>query len=136
MRKQLTVGSLIPGRSDVQMSSPAPVPVQPQMSVKKTDRSPARPQSEQKHVQVKQRSQTLPVRYAPSQTLLQAALTQAQPIAYKCQQGHCGKCSVQILAGASLLDTPTGQEKEKLGEKLATGYRLACQSTFRSSIPT
>ncbi|NRR03602.1 (2Fe-2S)-binding protein [Brevibacillus sp. RS1.1] len=136
MRKQLTVGSLIPGRSDVQMSSPAPVPVQPQTSVKKTEISPARPQSEQKLVQVKQRSQTLPVRYTPSQTLLQAALTQAQPIAYKCQQGHCGKCSVQILAGASLLDTPTGQEKAKLGEKLATGYRLACQSTFRSSIPT
>ncbi|BAH46512.1 hypothetical protein BBR47_55350 [Brevibacillus brevis NBRC 100599] len=136
MRKQLTVGSLIPGRSDVQMSSPAPVPVHPQTSVKKTDRSPVRPQSEQKLVQVKQRSQTMPVRYTPSQTLLQAALTQAQPIAYKCQQGHCGKCSVQIVAGASLLDTPTGQEKAKLGEKLATGYRLACQSTFRSSIPT
>lgn len=136
MRKQLTVGSLIPGRSDVQMSSPAPVPVQPQTSVKKTEMSPARPQSEQKLVQVKQRSQTMPVRYTPSQTLLQAALTQAQPIAYKCQQGHCGKCSVQIVAGASLLDTPTGQEKAKLGEKLATGYRLACQSTFCSSIPT
>ncbi|NQF13428.1 (2Fe-2S)-binding protein [Brevibacillus sp. HB1.3] len=136
MRKQLTVGSLIPGRSDVLMSSPAPVPVQPQTSVKKTEISPARPQSEQKLVQVKQRSQTMPVRYTPSQTLLQAALTQAQPIAYKCQQGHCGKCSVQIVAGASLLDTPTEQEKAKLGEKLATGYRLACQSTFRSSIPT
>ncbi|WJQ81264.1 2Fe-2S iron-sulfur cluster-binding protein [Brevibacillus brevis] len=136
MRKQLTVGSLIPGRSDVQMSSPAPVPVHPQTSVKKTDKSPVRPQSKQKLVQVKQRSQTMPVRYTPSQTLLQAALTQAQPIAYKCQQGHCGKCSVQIVAGASLLDTPTGQEKTKLGEKLATGYRLACQSTFRSSIPT
>ncbi|CAI9003123.1 Ferredoxin [Brevibacillus sp. IT-7CA2] len=136
MRKQLTVGSLIPGRSDVQMSSPAPVPVHTHTSLKKTELSPARPKSEQKHVQVKQRSQTMPVRYTPSQTLLQAALTQDQPIAYKCQQGHCGKCSVQIVAGASLLDTPTGQEKAKLGEKLATGYRLACQSTFRSSIPT
>ncbi|MCM3143574.1 2Fe-2S iron-sulfur cluster-binding protein [Brevibacillus sp. MER 51] len=134
MRKQLTVGSLIPGRSDVQMSSPAPVPVHTHTSLKKTD--PARPQSEQKLVQVKQRSQTMPVRYIPSETLLQAALTQDQPIAYKCQQGHCGKCSVQIVAGASLLETPTGQEKAKLGEKLATGYRLACQSTFRSSIPT
>ncbi|UKL00846.1 2Fe-2S iron-sulfur cluster-binding protein [Brevibacillus brevis] len=134
MRKQLTVGSLIPGRSDVQMSSPAPVPMHTHTSLKKTD--PARPQSEQKLVQVKQRSQTMPVRYTPSETLLQAALTQDLPIAYKCQQGHCGKCSVQIVAGASLLDTPTGQEKAKLGEKLATGYRLACQSTFRSSIPT
>ncbi|GEC91443.1 2Fe-2S iron-sulfur cluster-binding protein [Brevibacillus brevis] len=134
MRKQLTVGSLIPGRSDVQMSSPAPVPVH--ASLKKAELNTTRPQSEQKLVQVKQRSQTMPVRYTPSETLLQAAITQEQPIAYKCQQGHCGKCSVQIVAGASLLDTPSGQEKAKLGEKLTTGYRLACQSTFRSSIPT
>ncbi|TQK62925.1 2Fe-2S iron-sulfur cluster protein [Brevibacillus sp. AG162] len=134
MRKQLTVGSLIPGRSDVQMSSPAPVPVH--TSLKKAGLNTTRPQSEQKLVQAKQRSQTMPVRYTPSETLLQAAITQDQPIAYKCQQGHCGKCSVQIVAGASLLDTPSGQEKAKLGEKLATGYRLACQSTFRSSIPT
>ncbi|MFS0557589.1 2Fe-2S iron-sulfur cluster-binding protein [Brevibacillus sp. 179-C9.3 HS] len=130
MRKQLTVGSLISGRTDVQMSSPAPVLVN--TALKKSNASSARPKTEQKLVQLKQRSQTMQVQYAPCQTLLQAALTQDQPIAYKCQQGHCGKCSVQIIAGESLLDTPTGQEKAKLGEKLATGYRLACQSTFRS----
>lgn len=130
MRKQLTVGSLIPGRSTVQMANPAPV----YTALKTTDTSPAPSKTKPQQVQAKQRGQTFDITYTPGVTLLQAALTQDQPIAYKCQQGHCGKCSVQIVAGKSLLDVPTGQEKTKLGDKIATGYRLACQSTFCSSI--
>ena len=137
MRKQLTVGSLLPARPIMQAASPAPVTVKqpPQAQAPSTRFSPPVPQgkTEKKQVQVKQRDQSFSVSVAPCQTLLEAALAQGQPIAYKCQQGYCGKCSVQVTAGAQWLGAPTLPEQTKLGSQLATGYRLACQSTFPSS---
>lgn len=137
MRKQLTVGSLLPTRTTMQAASPAPVTVkqQSQAQAPSTRFSSPVPQvkTEKKQVQVKQRDQSFSVQLAPCQTLLEAALAQGLPIAYKCQQGYCGKCTVQVTAGAQWLGAPTIPEQTKLGKNLASGYRLACQSTFPSS---
>jgi ferredoxin len=127
MRKGLTVGSLIPGQSVPRASSerpsqhlqhdqPAPLLVAKGMT--------------QRTVRVKQRDQEHLIHLIPGVTLLEAALAQKENLAYKCQQGHCGKCTVQIISGVSLLGSPTEQEREKLGSKLAMGYRLACQSAL------
>ncbi|WP_103104697.1 2Fe-2S iron-sulfur cluster-binding protein [Brevibacillus reuszeri] len=137
MRKQLTVGSLLPTRPSVQTASPVPAskePVPQTQTAFTRSTPPVRPgKTDLNQVQVKQKGQSFSVRYAPCQTLLAAALAQGQNIAYKCQQGSCGKCSVQVLHGDFLLDAPGVQEKTTLDKKLASGYRLACQSTFRST---
>ncbi|EJL47245.1 MULTISPECIES: 2Fe-2S iron-sulfur cluster-binding protein [Brevibacillus] len=139
MRKQLTVGSLIAGRSPVQTPAPTPVSGNMPETTRRAgsfSRLQTKPQTtiKRKQVTVKQHDQTISVEQAPCQTLLQAALAQGQPLSYKCRQGYCGKCRVLVVSGTSLLDAPTKQESEKLDQKLASGYRLACQSTFRSTI--
>lgn len=132
MRKPLTVGSLIPGRSIPTDTQTTPIHTSSVPVVKQTaSRSTAQQQNEQ-HVRVKQRDQVFQIRAVPRETLLSAALAQGQTIEYKCQQGHCGKCTVQLIEGDSCLSSPGNPEKEKLGNKLSQGYRLACQSTFRS----
>ncbi|KZE49402.1 ferredoxin [Brevibacillus parabrevis] len=143
MRKQLTVGSLIAGRSPVQQLVYTPVHTNLPESGKQADsRFFAKPNKQnrpiptakarQKQVQIKQNSRAFTIGQAPYQTLLQAAQAQGQSISYKCQQGYCGKCSVMVVSGNDLLTAPTRQEHEKLDKKLSAGYRLACQSTFRS----
>ncbi|MDF2680727.1 MAG: hypothetical protein K0R47_1917 [Brevibacillus sp.] len=135
MRKQLTVGSLITGRSVPPHTQTTPIHTKAAaLANRTTSRSTARLQGEQVSVRVKQRDQVFQVHAVPRETLLSAALAQGHPLAYKCQQGHCGKCSVQLMEGSSCLSSPTDQEQEKLGSKLTQGYRLACQSTFRSTI--
>ncbi|MGG1658908.1 2Fe-2S iron-sulfur cluster-binding protein [Brevibacillus sp. NRS-1366] len=138
MRKQLTVGSLLPTRAAIQTASPTPVSMEPvpQTQVPTTPFSPVPARQwemEKKQVQVKQREQSFSIPFAPCQTLLEAALAKGQPISYKCQEGYCGKCSVQVTSGDEWLDKPTLQEQTKLGKNLAAGYRLACQSRFRST---
>lgn len=131
MRKPLTVGSLIAGRSIPAPTQTTPIHTSPMPVAKKpVSSSASRPPREQQ-VRVKQRDQVFQVRAVPRETLLSAALAQGQTIEYKCQQGHCGKCTVQLIEGSSRLSSPGAQEKEKLGSKLSQGYRLACQSTFR-----
>ncbi|MFD2368510.1 2Fe-2S iron-sulfur cluster binding domain-containing protein [Brevibacillus sp. GCM10020057] len=83
-------------------------------------------------VRIRQNGREYDVRCVPDQTLLTAALSQGAALTYKCLQGECGKCSVQLLAGSSALRSPGAKEREKLGDKLALGYRLACQSSFSS----
>jgi ferredoxin len=143
MRKQLTVGSLIAGRSPVQQPVYTPVHTNlPELGKQADSRVFAKPNKQNrpiptakarhKQVQIKQNSRTFTIGQAPCQTLLQAAQTQGQSLSYKCQQGYCGKCSVLVVSGNDLLTAPTRQEHEKLDKKLAAGYRLACQSAFRS----
>lgn len=136
MRKPLTVGSLIAGRTGSVPMQTAPLPVKaeapkPQMA----SRPVARPQESTPVVRVRQNGRQFAVKAVPSQTLLSAALAQGANLAYKCQQGSCGKCTVQLLAGGTCLAAPTTQEQDRLGGKLVQGYRLACQSSFRSTIP-
>jgi ferredoxin len=134
MRKQLTVGSLMTGRPQANITRSESSPVPSQSPSRPRLARPSHPETFNQTVRVKQRDQEYDVRYASCQTLLQAAIEQGQPLAYKCQQGYCGKCSVQLITGSSLLAPPTNQEQEKLGSKLSQGYRLACQSSFRSTI--
>jgi uncharacterized 2Fe-2S/4Fe-4S cluster protein (DUF4445 family) len=47
--------------------------------------------------------------------------------------GLCGKCVVRVLKGAELLSPPTEAEREWLGEKLESGFRLACQAFLRQA---
>lgn len=132
MRKPLTVGSLISSRSIPAHTQATPVHTSSAPVSRKTAGSSAARLQKEQHVRVKQRDQVFQVRAVPRETLLSAALAQGQTIEYKCQQGHCGKCTVQMIEGSSCLASPGAQEKEKLGSKLGQGYRLACQSTFRS----
>lgn len=141
MHKQLTVGSLIPGRTSSPVTTPAPHHTESTA----TPRLPARGQSAGRArtaanaqqasplVRIRQRGREYEVRSVPAQTLLTAALSQGVPLAYKCLQGDCGRCTVQLLAGSLALREPGDKEREKLGDKLAQGYRLACQSSFPPS---
>lgn len=122
MRKGLTVGSLIPGKTRT-VASELPSHHDKTAAVAKTNANP-------RMVRVKQRNQEHSIPFVPGATLLDAALQQKEELAYKCQQGHCGKCTVQVISGISLLGSPTEQEWTKLGSKIAMGYRLACQTTF------
>lgn len=123
MRKGLTVGSLIPGKIGTTAASRLPSYQDQTIAVAKTNAKP-------RIVRVKQRNQEHSIPFLTGATLLDAALQQKKDLAYKCQQGHCGKCTVQVISGISLLGAPTEQERTKLGSKIAMGYRLACQTTF------
>ncbi|HVL77373.1 MAG TPA: 2Fe-2S iron-sulfur cluster-binding protein, partial [Noviherbaspirillum sp.] len=46
---------------------------------------------------------------------------------YGCGMGKCTKCACIVLAGGENLPAPNWKEKKRLGERLAQGYRLACQ---------
>lgn len=49
-------------------------------------------------------------------------------LSYECGMGKCAKCACKILGGAEHLPAPNWKEKKQLGEeRLAEGYRLACQ---------
>jgi len=46
---------------------------------------------------------------------------------YKCGMGKCGTCAARVLAGGEALGEPGWKERERLGERLAQGWRLMCQ---------
>jgi 2Fe-2S ferredoxin len=118
MRKPLTVGSLIPGRN----SSPPLPAVKP---------SPNR--SEEKPViRLLQNDREYQIQLIAGQLLLEAALSQLQPLRYKCKKGSCGQCAVQLLSGSRFLSPPSRAERKKLGSSLNEGYRLACQAAIQS----
>jgi ferredoxin len=48
-------------------------------------------------------------------------------LTYGCGMGKCGKCASRIIAGAKHLPDPNWKENERLGDKIAAGYRLVCQ---------
>lgn len=79
-------------------------------------------------VVLQQGNNTLVVSPNPNHTLLDSALMQKQPIAYKCKRGTCGQCTVRVLEGGHLLSPPNTQEQKKLNQKLSDHYRLACQA--------
>jgi len=119
MRKPLTVGSLIPGRQA------------PPVSLSNHRSSPSRSCQPEAMIRLKQNDTVFAIRPQAGQLLLDAALSQLQPLSYKCRKGSCGKCAVQLLAGSHLLSPPTAAEQTKLEETLQQGYRLACQTWIR-----
>jgi ferredoxin len=46
---------------------------------------------------------------------------------YGCGMGKCGKCACLVVDGAAHLPEPNWKETKVLGERIAGGYRLACQ---------
>ena len=46
---------------------------------------------------------------------------------YECGMGKCSRCACILRAGGEHLPPPNWKEKKQLGERLAQGYRLACQ---------
>jgi 2Fe-2S ferredoxin len=60
--------------------------------------------------------------------MLESALSQNQPIDYKCRKGNCGKCKVRVIEGSEWLSSPTSKEVIKLKNELTEGYRFACQT--------
>lgn len=64
-------------------------------------------------------------------SILNAARMHRVPIRTRCQgQASCLMCKVQILDEASRqsVSRPNAREERKLGDRLAEGYRLACQT--------
>ncbi|WP_180994116.1 2Fe-2S iron-sulfur cluster-binding protein [Bacillus sp. Marseille-P3661] len=61
-------------------------------------------------------------------SLLDNALKLGLNIDYKCKQGRCGKCKINISQGLSEVSNPTEAETRKLGHELIQHFRLACQT--------
>ena len=55
-------------------------------------------------------------------------------LTYGCGMGKCGKCACRIIAGGEHLTEPNWKEARHLGEKLAEGYRLACQLWLKNDL--
>jgi ferredoxin len=53
---------------------------------------------------------------------------------YECGMGKCSKCACLVMSGAEHLPQPNWKEKKQLGERLAQGYRLACQLWIEQDI--
>jgi ferredoxin len=53
---------------------------------------------------------------------------------YRCGMGKCGTCASRIISGGESLPPPNWKEKKILGDRLADGYRLACQLWIKDDI--
>lgn len=51
-------------------------------------------------------------------------------LSYGCGAGRCGRCACVILRGSEHLSEPNWKEQKILGDRVAQGYRLACQLWF------
>jgi ferredoxin len=66
--------------------------------------------------------------------LLRIAIRNECGIPFRCASGNCGTDRVRVLEGAENLDPPRRRERDRLGELLAQGYRLACQTYVRGDL--
>lgn len=66
--------------------------------------------------------------------LLRVAIRNECGIPFKCASGNCGTDRVRMLEGAEHCDPPRRRERDRLGELLGQGYRLACQTYVRGDI--
>jgi ferredoxin len=46
---------------------------------------------------------------------------------FKCGMGKCGTCASRVLEGGEHLPAPSAKEAERLGPRIAEGWRLMCQ---------
>lgn len=63
-----------------------------------------------------------------SVNLLRVAIRNECGIPWRCASGNCGTDRVLVEQGAEHFDAPRKRERDRLGELLRQGYRLACQS--------
>jgi ferredoxin len=60
--------------------------------------------------------------------LLRVAIRNECGVPWRCASGNCGTDRVLVEEGAQHVSTPRRRERDRLGELLEMGYRLACQS--------
>lgn len=60
--------------------------------------------------------------------LLSSCMDQGAPMNFFCNSGKCATCVVQVMEGNEHLSEFSFNERYRLGEKLQSGYRLACQT--------
>ncbi len=60
--------------------------------------------------------------------LLRVAIRNDCGIPFKCASGNCGTARVRVEAGLENLVTPRRRERDRLGELIDAGFRLACQT--------
>lgn len=63
-----------------------------------------------------------------SVNLLRVAIRNECPLPWRCASGNCGTDRVLVEEGAEHFDAPRKRERDRLGDLLGQGYRLACQS--------
>ena len=66
--------------------------------------------------------------------LLRVAIRNDCGIPFKCASGNCGTDRVRVLEGYENCDPPRRRERERLGELVEQGYRLACQTYARGDV--
>lgn len=66
--------------------------------------------------------------------LLRVAIRNECGLPWKCASGLCGTDRITIVEGAENLSPPRRREKERLGELLDDGMRLACQTYARGPV--
>lgn len=60
--------------------------------------------------------------------VLRVAIRNDCGVPYRCASGNCGTDRVKVVEGAEHLSPPRKRERERLGDLLAAGYRLCCQT--------
>lgn len=60
--------------------------------------------------------------------LLRVAIRNECGVPYRCASGNCGTDRVHVESGHEHLSPPRKRERERLGELLDGGWRLACQT--------
>jgi ferredoxin len=60
--------------------------------------------------------------------LLRVAIRNDCGVPYKCASGNCGTDRVFVVEGAEHLSPVRKKERERLGDEVNQGYRLACQT--------
>jgi ferredoxin len=66
--------------------------------------------------------------------LLRIAIRNECDVPYKCASGNCGTDRIFVESGASHLSPPRKRERDRLGELLDQGWRLACQTYVSGDI--
>lgn len=66
--------------------------------------------------------------------LLRIAIRNDCEIPFKCASGNCGTDRVRVEDGAENCIAPRRRERERLGELLEQGYRLACQTYVKGDV--
>jgi ferredoxin len=66
--------------------------------------------------------------------LLRIAIRNDCEIPFKCASGNCGTDRVRVEDGADNCIAPRRRERERLGELLDQGYRLACQTYVKGDV--
>ena len=66
--------------------------------------------------------------------LLRVAIRNECEVPYKCASGNCGTDRIFVESGTTNLSPPRKRERDRLGELLEQGWRLACQTYVTGDI--